>query len=905
MGGHESLYSTNLGEAMRQVIPITVLVVGILVGLAGAPAVAQTTLSGRVLDASNDQPLAGANVSVQGTAQGTSVDLSGAFSIDVDALPLTLVVSFVGYVTSEVSVETDAELVVRLTPTRLELEDLVIVGNRFAPRTVIDSPVPIDNIRAAELLETGHATFDKMLTYAVPAFNSTQQTISDATAHFDPADLRGLGPSRTLVLINGKRKSYSSLVYINDTPGKGEVGVDMKSIPSAAIERVEVLRDGASAQYGSDAIAGVINVILKDDVEETNVHVFSGTTIEGDGVLFGYDVNTGFSLGNRGFLNLTHSFSDQDETRRSGEPCAGGADPETCDGLFGGLLGLVTTPEAQSWVRAHPDLGMHVGQPNMTTADIFYNGAVDIANGVELYGFGGLTFRKGLSYALHRTPYWIPDPFNLHHDPGRTYDGFQPTFETSILDNTFAVGARGRTKGWDFDVSNTRGSNAVDYLVDESLNTDLGAQSPTRFNVGGYAFSSNVINVDLARRIDQVQLAFGSEFRNENFVAKSGEEASYAGSGTQSFPGLSPLNEADEIRYNFGVYGDLGVDVTDDLYFGAAMRFENYSDFGSNTSWKVNSRLRVGDNASIRAAASTGFRAPSLHQIHLSIIQTLLSGGTVSNQGTFNNHSPALKALDVPLLKEEEAFNATAGIAVRPVPGLYLSVDAYMVNVDDRIVYSSSIATDDATSAVGQIQERFSITSLKFFTNAVDTQTRGLDVVMNYEFDTGIGDFGINLGANVNDTKIQGQISTPRPIAEANVEILDRKEQSRILSARPGDKVILGFTYESGAVRAALNNTRFGTVTWQHESDASYDQTFAAKVVTDLTFGIQLSRMVRLGVSVNNLLNVYPDEIETRGGVIDPNVILTNLGGRFRWPWEVNQFGFNGTTIMARLNLTL
>ena len=873
------------------------IVLGTLCILAAGDVFAQVTLTGRVLDADSNQPLAGANIAVQGTATGTTSGQNGEFSLRVDALPVTLVASFVGYESQEIVVTTNTPVTFRLMPG-VELEDLVVVGSRFVPRTVITSPVPIDNIKAADLMSTGQITFDKMLTYTVPAFNSTQQTVSDATAHFDPADLRGLGPSRTLVLINGKRKSYSSLVYINDTPGKGEVGVDMKSIPAAAIERVEVLRDGASAQYGSDAIAGVINVVLKDDVDVTEVNAFSGVTTEGDGFTIGYNVNTGFRLGERGYINITHSFSDQQETNRAGEPCKGNADLATCDGLFGGLLGLVDTPEELDWLRRHPDLGMRVGQPNMTTGDVFYNGAISVTDDIEFYSFGGLTFRDGLSYALYRAPYWIPDPFFLHHDPGTPDEGFHPTFETSIFDNTLAMGFRGQVNRWDFDLSHIQGENTVDYVVDRSLNTDLGAQSPTRFNTGGYEFSNSVINLDVSRQFGNARIAFGSEFRTENFVANAGEEASYIGSGTQSFPGLQPQNEVDEVRNNIGVYGDVGIDVDEDFFIGGALRYENYSDFGNTVNWKLNGRYKFAeDRAVLRASASTGFRAPALHQIYLSIIQTLVSGGTVSNQGTFNNESPVLRALRVPELKEEDSFNFTAGAAFRPVEGLYLSLDFYQVNVDDRIVYSSSISSSDPSTVVAQIQDQFSITSLKFFINAVNTTTRGVDIVASYEYLTTSGTVGINLAANFNDTDIEGQISTPAPIAAANVDIFDRKEQSRLLSARPSDKVLLGFSFERGPLRATLNNTRFGTVTWQHATDPSLDQEFDARILTDLNVSYQVSDRVRLGVAVNNLFNVYPEEIDTGGDV------LTDLGGRFRYPWEVNQFGFNGTTLSGNVNV--
>ena len=432
-----------------------------------------------------------------------------------------------------------------------------------------------------------------------------------------------------------------------------------------------------------------------------------------------------------------------------------------------------------------------------------------------------------------------------------------------IFDRTLAVGTRGERSGWDFDISNTFGSNSVDYTVRQSLNTDLGAQSPTTFRAGEYRFSHNVSDLDIARRIGPVSLALGAEFRTENFQAIAGEEASYFGSGTQSFPGLQPQNEADVNRHNVGVYADVSYDIDEDLLVGGAARMENYSDFGDNVSWKLNSRYGILDGkGSIRASTSTGFRAPSLHQIYLSNVQTLISGGTVSNQGTFNNESPVLRALKVPKLEEEKSFNVTAGVALRPINSLFLSLDLYQVDVDDRIVYSSSIFTEDQTTAVGAILAQYDITSLKFFTNAVDTRTRGVDLVAAYATTVGPGLVDVNLAANFFDTDIRGQITTPAPIPEADFDIFDRKEQSRLLTARPKSKILLGVTYARGPLQATLNNTRFGAVTWQHGTDPDKDQTFDPRIITDLNVEYSLNETVRLGAGLNNLFNVYPERID-------------------------------------------
>ncbi len=850
---------------------------------------AQGSITGVVSEANTGNTLPGANVIVKGTSTGTTADFDGKFKLTVKSFPVTLIVSSIGFTTKEVNVASSGSIKVALQDG-VALDEVILVGNRAKPRTILDSPVPVDNISAAELRNTGQPTVDKMLAYKVPSFNSTNQTISDATAHFDPADLRGLGPSRTLVLVNGKRKNQSALVYINDTPGKGEVGVDLKSIPAAAIERIEVLRDGASAQYGSDAIAGVINMVLKKDVEYTTVNVKSGITTEGDGFNFGADINTSISLENEGYFNLTFGYYEQEKTNRAGTPGE--------DNLFGVPA---NDPTFGPWLSANPDLGMTVGQPELKKTDIFFNAGIPFKSGNgEFYTFGGLTYRKGKSFALYRTPYWVEDPFNLLHEAGSTYQGFQPTFETDIRDNNMTIGTKWEMLGFNVDLSGTYGRNAVDYEVNNSLNRDLGANSPTSFDVGAYSYSNSLANLDFSRNFGQVSVAFGAEIKGERFTAKAGDGASYfnptGAGGAQSFPGLQPSNEVDATRDNYGVYGDLEWEPTDDLLIGAAARYEDFSDFGDNTSWKVSGRYLLGDKGAIRSSYSTGFRAPSLHQIYLSNVQTLVSGGTISNQGTFNNVDPIIREdLGVPQLTAETSKNISAGITYKPANNLSVSVDFYNVKVDDRVLFTGEIGfdgDDGSTNPVEQVLLDNSITSLKFFTNAVNTNTTGIDVVVSYgNIDLGKGKLDATLAANFNETKIEGQIGTPALLAANGYDIFNRKEQSRIISARPKSKILFGLDYNINKWDFILNNTYFGEVTWQHASTPANDQTFSGKVITDLIINYEFSDKFSANLSASNLLDVYPDEIDTKGDVV------TDLGGRFRYPWEVNQFGFNGTTV--------
>ncbi len=858
---------------------------------------AQETVSGTVYESGSNSPLPGANVVVKGTTTGTTSDFNGNFSFNVTGFPVTLEISSVGFETTEIEVNSSESITVSLEGG-VALDEVVIVGNRSKPRTILNSPVPIDNIGVEELKSTGQPTVDKMLTYKIPSFNSTNQTVSDATAHFDPADLRGLGPSRTLVLVNGKRKNQSALVYINDTPGKGEVGVDLKSIPAAAIERIEVLRDGASAQYGSDAIAGVINMVLKKNVEYTTINTNAGVTTEGDGFNFGVDLNTAVNVGdNGGYLNFTLGYYDQEETNRAGEP--GG------DGLFGVIFGDDDILNGtHPWLVENPDMGMTIGQPKYNKFDAFYNVGLPFKSGNgEIYSFGGVAARKGTSFALYRAPYWVPDPHNLLHSPGTEYQGFQPTFETDVVDNNFTIGAKWKMHGFDVDLSGTHGRNSVDYEVNNSLNPDLGAASPTSFNVGGYAFSNNLMNLDFSRNFGTINFAFGAEVKGERFKATAGQPESYAGGGVQSFPGLQPANALTATRDNYGIYGDVEFEPSDKVLLGAAVRYEDFSDFGDNTSWKVNGRYSL-DKGAIRASYSTGFRAPSLHQIYLSNIQTLVSGGTVSNQGTFNNVDPVIRdGLGVPQLTAETSKNISAGITYKPVSNLSLSVDYYNVKVDDRVLFTGEIGFDGDNSTlnpVEQILQDNSITSLKFFVNAVNTNTTGVDLVANYRnIELGNGKLAATLAANFNETKIEGQIATPDLLAANNYEIFNRKEQSRIISARPKSKVLIGFDYEVNKWNATLNNTYFGEVTWQHATDVDKDQTFAGKIVTDLIISYDFSDKISARLAVNNLLDVYPDVIDTKGDFV------TDLGGRFKYPWEVNQFGFNGTVINGGITFKL
>ena len=848
---------------------------------------AQQGVSGTVSDASGN-PIPGVNVVEKGTTNGTASDFDGNYSISVSS-NATLVFSYVGYGTVEQAVN-GATMNVTLSEGE-KLDEIVLTGNRSKPRTILDSASPIDNISFEELTSGGQNNIEAMLTFKVPSFNAQNQAISDATAHYDPADLRGLGPSRTLVLINGKRKNQSAQVFLNRTPGKGEVGVDLKSIPTAAIERVEILRDGASAQYGSDAIAGVINMVLKKNAEYSTFNVKSGITSQGDGFNFAADYNTSMAFGDGGYVNLTLGYSDQKLTNRAGTP------------------GIADLPDDArqneiDWAKANPDLGMHVGQPDITKSDLFVNMAHPIGDNMELYSFHGLTMRSGRSFAYYRAPYWRRDVAEADFiTPSDNFNGYQPTFETEIDDNINVLGLKFKAGGWDADASITYGKNSVSYTVNNSVNRDYLADngtSPRTFHPGGYSLSNVITNLDFSKVYnDVVSASFGFENKTEYFEAIEGDPLSYYGAGSDSFAGIKPAEAGEWNRDNFAVYAGVDLDLSEALLVSLAGRNENFSDFGSNFSWKAAGRLKLGESGVFRASHSTGFRAPTLHQRHLTNSQYIIVASSPEPllQGTLANNNAAVEELGVPNLFAETSKNTSFGLTYKHNSNFSASLDFYQINVNDRVLFSSQIGSDDdntTTNPVEQILEDNGVVAVQFFINAGDTKTTGVDFVMNYRnIELGNGTLDASLAANFNKTTI-ASINTPDALAENGYDIFARIEKGLITNARPRSKVILGLDYNCKNWDLGLYNTAFGEVTITSPNGASFDQTLASKIATDISASYNITRNLSLTGIINNLFDVYPDVTEASTGT-------AQAGSRFVYSSEVQQLGQLGTVYNVAL----
>lgn len=862
---------------------------------------AQTNISGTVKD-SNNEALPGANVIEKGTTNGTNTDFNGEFSLTVkeDAI---LVISFAGFDTQEIPVNGKTNFAIVLKEG-LQLEEVVITGNRAKPRTILDSPVPIDNIDIADLQSSGKPTFDRMLVFKVPSFNSQNQAISDATAHYDPADLRGLGPSRTLVLINGKRKNQSAQVYLNRTPGKGEVGVDLKSIPTAAIERIEVLRDGASAQYGSDAIAGVLNIILKKNVKHSTFTSKAGITSEKDGFNFSADYNTAFDFGEGGFVNVTLGYFKQDITNRAGK-----------------VTDVGTTPRDIAWLAANPTAKMTVGQPEMEKADLFVNLEHPLGDNALLYSFHGYTTRTGKSFAYYRAPYWRNDVANANFITGNpdNFDGYQPTFETEINDHINSAGIKyDLSDKWKADGSVTFGSNDVFYTVNNSVNRQYLADhgtSPRTFKPGGYRLTNVIGNLDISGILsEQVSVATGIEYKRESYRAFEGDPFSYylssdpavIASGvpgnSDSFAGIKPEEAGFWSRSNFAMYGQVDYDITKDFLLGAALRYEDFTDAGDNFSWKVNGRYKIGDKGAIRASYSTGFRAPTLHQTHITLSQYIIVAGSSEPllQGTLANNNPAVQALGVPKLTHEISKNISAGITYKFNKDFSASVDFYQIKVSDRVLFSSQIGSDGdntTTNPVEQILENNNVTAVQFFINAGDTKTVGGDIVLNYRnlFEFGNGKINASLAANFNKTTIDA-IATPTVLANSGYNIFDRQEQGLITNSRPKSKYILGLTYVGEKWDVTLNNTRFGEVIVTAPESGGIDQPLSAKISTDLGLVYKITNKVSINGNVNNIFDVYPD-------VTLASTNTAQAGSRFIYSSEVQQLGQLGTNFSIGVNV--
>ena len=824
-------------------------------------------------------PITGVNVVEKGTSNGAISDFDGNYQISA-ASDATLVFSYVGYETQEVAVANQSVVNVTLQDGS-SLDEVILVGSRTAPRSNADSPLPVDVLQAKELSRTGQATFDKALQYRIPSFNTVQTPVNDATSLLDPYEIRNMGPSRTLILINGKRKNLSALLYTQTSPGRGETGADISAIPTDAIKRVEILRDGASAQYGSDAIAGVMNIILKDNVTEGSATLRTGITSEGDGEMLGVSVNNGTAIGDdKGYINYTIDMSKTSLANRPGTVNAAG---EAND--FGADLA-----DVEEFLSRKPDAGNINGSPETAASKFLINGGYDVSDNTELYFNAAYVYKKVNSFANYRTPYWRTEadfPYLADffpNGPNGSYDGYVPTFEGLLNDYNATVGLKTTVNDWNVDLSFTTGGNAQTYKVNQSHNRNAvftpvfnpatgtfdavslyQENSQQSFDPGGTRFSHNVGNIDINRVLsDKVSIGMGAEFRNETFEVIEGELASYDGGGADSFSGNTPQNSGKFNRYNFGGYFSLDYDVSDAFLLSGTIRAENYSDFGDAFVYKLSSRLKLSDKLTARASVSTGFRAPTLHQIYTQKAQySFVPGQGIQVGGLINNVSTQAKLLGIEDLDAETSNNFTIGLGGKLSNTLSFTLDYYNIAVQDRIVLGSEIgATGDAANPLDILLTQNNLSDVSYFSNALDTRTSGLDVVISKkDIKLGSGMLDLNLSGNYTiSNEREGDVKDIALVANAGQSVVNATQEALFFTSRPETKWILGANYEVGKFGWSFNNTYFGKTTFKQQGMSTDLRTeFTPKVVTDLGINFNATDKLTIALNINNLLNVLPE----------------------------------------------
>jgi iron complex outermembrane receptor protein len=814
------------------------------------------------------------------------------------------------------------------------MEEVVSIGSRSAKeRTTVDSAVPIDVFGEDALTAFGQTETSRMLQFAAPSFNFSTSTISDGSDIVRPATLRGMQPDQTLVLVNGKRRHSSALMHVNGSIGRGSAGVDLNAIPPSSIARIEVLRDGAAAQYGSDAIAGVINVILKDQNETIDTYAQWGQTYEDDGDTGIISVNAGFPLWNDGFVNLTGEYRDRERTNRAGN------DPRQQYNFQEQVLGQPQlTAGTLDPLEATFDRNNHrYGDPDSENIYFSWNAGLPVFGESEIYTFGSYADRDGESGGFYRRNY------DARSIPAIHPNGFLPLIDTTVTDTSAGLGIKGEFLGnWIYDTSVVYGENEFEFDITNSNNVALGPiNSPTSAKAGKLITDQLVFNVDIAADWDMmsgVSTAFGFEWRQDGYEIEAGQYDSYAGptttppanepdqyggtpaAGIQVFPGFQPVNAVDEDRDAWGIYGDLEMDITDRWLLGLALRFEDYDDFGNTTNGKLSTRYFVVDSVALRAAVSTGYRAPSLQQQFFNNTSTqFVTVNGVPNVptevGTFRNDSPVVsQGFGIPQLKEEESTNVSAGFTWSPTDNFSLTADAYYIKVDDRVVLSGQFASEtvgndgqpcDATNSncpIATILQPFGVNSAQFFSNAIDTETSGIDLIMEYSFEYASGLFNLSAAFNWNNVDVDN-IRTPATLINspgAANTLYSRQEVIWTENGQPDQHYVLTGNYDRGPFSFLLRTNWFGEVdstespnTACEATQSCLDQTFAGKWLVDVRAGWAfLDGDLVATFGVDNVFDATPDE----------QTAATSFNGIFPYSRRTTPFGFNGAYYYASLN---
>lgn len=862
----------------------------------------QRILTGKV--SAGEAPLPGATVRIKGTNAGTLTQTDGTYRLPFSKGSV-LIVSAVGYAPREIAVGTATVYDVVLETSQYLLGEVEIVGSRNASRTRTDSPVPVDVIDLKPLKESApQVSITQLLQYVSPSFHSVNgSNAGDAGSALNLSQLRGLGVDQVLVLVNGKRRHKSSNVNWGGL-GNGATGYDLNSIPTGAIERVEILRDGAAAQYGSDAIAGVINIVLRKSTEELGVTSTVSTRRRGDGTTSRTSANYGFALGQKGgFLNATAEFATQaisltpgrdDAGLYNGPIYGGGANTRGYDAIY--------TKEIDEAILAKRGIDRHYfdqrggGSNKAKDALLFFNAAIPLREEAEIYAFGGISHRNSQFTAVYRLPGWT-ERNNTFLYP----DGFLPAMDNSITDKSLAVGIKGKVHDWNVDFSNVYGKNDFGNVISNSLNASLGLKSPTSFDAGKYNASQNTASLDISRYFPKVlhglNLAFGAQYRVETYQIIAGEEASYskadlqpvydldttaagvpylrnAGSvalnglspGSQIHAGFRPANEVNVSRAISAGYADVEINPTANWLISGAVRVENFSDFGNVTTYKVATRYKIADWLGIRGSYNTGFRAPDLAQFYYTETSTSFQQGRAIDQVTASNKSAATRALGFPALTPEKSKGYAFGLTSRPLNNLELSADAYWVDVDNRVGNTGNFSATDTNLPI-EVRNLFvqtGTTQAKFFYNSFSTSTKGLEFTGSYRTPLRRGQLSFLLGGNFVKNEVTG-VNTPKGLEAYRYIIFNEGEKARVTSNIPGKKITAQAIFNEGRFNYLLRAVYFGSVTTASALNANFPQPdyFFQQLrpiwVADVSVGYRVSPAIQVTAGINNIFNELGD----------------------------------------------
>ena len=778
----------------------------------------------------------------------------------------------------------------------IQLQELVVVGvgTRGQGRTVTDSPVPVDVVTEQEIIETGEAEVGRIIQALIPSFNFSSSTISDGTDSVRPATLRGLGPDQVLVLVNGKRRHGSALIHVNTSVGRGTAGTDLNAIPVSAIKRIEVLRDGASAQYGSDAIAGVINIVLKDSYDGA-LHTSVGQTYESDGTRYTARLNKGFQIGEGGVLHTALEFSHRGATNRAGLS----GSQQYSDSVIDENNVLRTDPGNKERNFNRRNFRIGDAELDQFSGAFNYSNPVD-ALGAEIYAFGDFSVVQNESGGFYRRANQFP-----RNPAGSIYpDGFLPLINTTVTD--FSIGGgivREFQNSINADLAVVHGGNSFNFEITNShnaswVNCALGnepdacgdtdfmvSETPTSADAGTLSLDLTTVNLDFSWPLqDAMHLAWGLEYRLDRYRIEAGEPYSYldydgpegeGSPGIQVFPGFQ--DDVDETRNAFSLYVDTEIYLSQAFLISPAIRYENYSDFGSTINGKVATKLDLSAQFALRGSLSTGFRAPSMQQLYLSNVSTQFNNDPVTGEliafdvGTFQNASPLAKEIGIPELDAETSVTGSIGFVYQPMPMFTLTTDFYHIAVSDRIILSGRLTESDETlpKTVRDAIIRAGGQQGQFFMNAADTRTQGVDVVATWDVPfVSVGELGLKFLATVSETEIT-KVNLPLDLPGT---LFTDQDRSIVEEWQPSYRLTLSGSYSLSRFSAAAALHGYGPYTVTEGSGDK--QTYDARYLTDLRLGYNLG-FGRLSIGANNLFNVTPEKNEigqSRGGtIIDPD----------------------------------